>query len=347
MLQRRNLVVLALALCAGLAACASELGDTPHDADETTDIQPLNDLPNPYERIEPWAELPEGIGQWGQVTGAEPGPDGNLYVMHRCFENTCAGRPEDPIVKYDLSGVPIATWGAGLFNYPHGFHVDFEGNVWATDARGNGEFGHQVFKFSSEGELLMTLGQAGVAGEGPDVFNQPTDVYVAPSGEFFVTEGHGEGNDRVIKFSPEGEFITAWGHTGSGPGEFDTPHAIAMDSQGRLFIGDRGNNRIQIFDQDGNFLEEWKQFGRPSGIYITQDDTIYVADSESWGPDNPGWKKGIRIGNARDGSVTYFIEDVESMTVEHSGAEAVGVDSDGNVYGGVVRRRMLEKHVRR
>ena len=333
---------------AGVAvAIAVVVGAACGPAPETeVGVEPVNDLPNPYERIEPWAELPPGATQWGQVTGVEQGPDGNLYVMHRCFENTCAGRPEDPIVKYDMSGRALASWGAGLFHYPHGFHVDGEGNVWATDARGNGELGHRVFKFSADGELLLTLGQAGVAGIGPDVFNQPTDVLVLPGGDFLVTEGHGEGNDRVVRFSPDGEFIDAWGGPGSGPGQFSTPHAIAQDSQGRIFIGDRANNRIQIFREDGTFLEEWTQFSRPSGIFIDEDDTIYVADSESWGPNNPGWKKGIRIGSARDGSVSYFIEDIESTTIEHSGAEAVGVDSEGNVYGGVVRRRMLEKHER-
>ena len=220
--------------------------------------------------------------------------------------------------------------------------------MWATDSRGADGKGHQVFKFSSDGELLMTLGQAGMAGEGPDIFHEPTDVLVAPNGDIFVTEGHiggdGENNDRVVKLSSDGTFIKAWGGTGSGPGQFNNPHTIAMDSQGRLFVGDRSNNRIQIFDQEGQYIDEWKQFSRPSGIYITADDTIYVADSESWGPDNPGWKKGIRIGSARDGSVQYLIEDIESMTEDHSGAEGVGVDAAGNVYGAVVRRRMLEKH---
>ncbi len=349
MQHSRKLWFFTSAVCLCLTACAAESGadDGVDVARAAAEVDPINERPNPYERIEPWAQLPEGWSQWGQVTGVEQGPDGNLYVMHRCFESTCVGRPEDPIVKYDMDGVPLASWGAGLFNYPHGFHVDFEGNVWATDARGDGGFGHLVFKFSSDGELLMTLGQGGVAGLGPDVFNQPTDVFVLPGGDVLVTEGHGEGNNRVVRFDSEGRFLTSWGETGSGPGQFDTPHAIAMDAQGRLFIGDRGNNRIQIFDLDGNFLEEWKQFGRPSGIFIDTDDTIYVADSESWGPDNPGWKKGIRIGSARDGTVTYFIEDIESMTQDHSGAEAVGVDAEGNVYGGVVRRRMLEKHIRR
>jgi sugar lactone lactonase YvrE len=124
-----------------------------------------------------------------------------------------------------------------------------------------------------------------------------------------------------------------------------------MDSRGRLFVADRENNRIQIFDQDGRLLDEWRQFGRPSGIFITRDDTIYVADSES-GPDTgaherPGIKKGIRVGSARDGSVTAFIEDSESTAPDHSGAEGVGVDAQGNVYGGVVRRQMLERHIKK
>jgi DNA-binding beta-propeller fold protein YncE len=134
------------------------------------------------------------------------------------------------------------------------------------------------------------------------------------------------------------------------PGEMSEPHTIAMDSQGRLFVGDRENNRIQIFDQNGRYLAEWRQFGRPSGIFITRDDTIYVADSES-GPDTgahelTGIRKGIRIGSAKTGEVTAFIEDMESTRADHSGAEGVGVDAFGNVYGAVVRRQMLERHTR-
>ena len=146
-----------------------------------------------------------------------------------------------------------------------------------------------------------------------------------------------------MKFSKDGKFIKEWGKKGSGPGEISEPHTIAMDSRGRLFVGDRENNRIQIFDQDGKYITEWRQFGRPSGIYITRDDTMYVADSES-GPDTGahelmGIKKGIRIGSAKDGTVTAFIEDMESTTGDHSGAEGVGVDAKGNVYGAVVGGR--------
>lgn len=344
---------LAILLVFLTGACTNpDAGPASEGQASTPRVELVNDRPNPYTRVEPGVRLPEGM-TLGAVIGAEPGPDGNLYVLHRCFENSCAGRPEPPILKFSPSGELLDSWGEGMFVFPHGFHVDREGNVWTTDTRGENGVGQQVLKFSPEGELLMALGQPGVAGELPDAFNQPTDVVVTPEGDIFVTQGHSDPaytevtHSRIIHFAIDGTFVDAWGSFGSGPGELDRPHTIALDSQGRLFVGDRSNSRIQIFDQSGEFLDEWYQFSRPSGIYITEDDTIYVADSESWGPDNPGWKKGIRVGSARDGTVAYFIEDIESMTEEHSGAEGVGVDAAGNVYGAVVRRRMLEKHAPR
>ena len=320
------------------------------------DNAPRNDLPQPYRTTRDWGELPAGM-KWPAVTAVEPSPDGSIHVVARCFENSCAGRSEPPILKYSKDGKLLATFGQGMFVFPHGATVDRDGNLWVTDARGAAGKGHQVFKFSPTGKVLMTLGKAGVAGSGPDLFDQPTDVVVAPNGDIFVTDSHRttngppSPNNRVVKFTREGRFVKEWGKKGSGPGELSEPHTIAMDSRGRLFVGDRENNRIQIFDQDGKLLDEWRQFGRPSGIFITRDDTIYVADSES-GPDTgarelPGIRKGIRIGSARDGSVTAFIEDMESTRAEHSGAEGVGVDAEGNVYGAVVRRQMLERHVRR
>ena len=310
---------------------------------------PVNDRPNPYRRTANWAQLPAGL-KWGAVIGAEPGPDGNVYVVHRCFENSCAGRPEPPILKFDSSGRLLKSWGSGGYVFPHGLHVDAQGNVWVTDAQAKDGKGHQVFKYDGDGRLLLTIGVAGAQGAGgldATKLFQPTDVATAANGDIFVSEGHVIGGpiNRISKWTKDGRFITAFGKSGTGHGEFDVPHALAFDSRGRLFVADRNNNRIQIFDQAGTFLDEWVQFGRPSGIAITADDTIYVADSESWGPDEPGWKKGIRVGSAKDGSVKYFIEDIESTTVDHSGAEGVGVDRDGNVYGSVVRRMMLEKHV--
>jgi sugar lactone lactonase YvrE len=306
-----------------------------------------NNLPNPYHTLRDWAELPKGM-TWPAITGVMQGPDGNLYVLGRCHENSCAGRTEPAVLVYNLSGKLLNTWGSGLFNFPHAFLVERDGNIWISDAQVGGGKGNQVFKFTKEGKLLMTLGRAGETGTGTDVFDQPTSVAIASNGDIFVSEGHAPtyGNSRILKFSKDGKLIKVIGRKGRAQGEFMGPHSLAFDSQGRLFVADRGNNRIQILDQEGRFLAEWKQFGRPSGLCITRDDTLYVADSESWGPDEPGWKKGIRIGSAKDGSVTAFIEDLESTTEDHSGAEAVGVDSQGNVYGGVVRRKMLEKHVK-
>jgi sugar lactone lactonase YvrE len=306
-----------------------------------------NNLPNPYRTVRDWAELPKGT-TWPAITGALQGPDGNVYVLGRCNENSCAGRKEPPVLVYNSAGKLVNSWGSGLFLFPHGFAFDREGNLWISDGQAADGKGNQVFKFTRDGKLLMTLGKAGGAGAGTDVFDQPTSIAVAANGDIFVSEGHAPnyGNSRIMKFSKDGKLLKVIGKKGRNPGEFMGPHGLFFDSRGRLFVADRGNNRVQILDQEGRFLEEWRQFGRPSGLFITKDDTLYVADSESWGPDEPGWKKGIRIGSAKTGKVTAFIEDMESTTEEHSGAEAVGVDSQGNVYGGVVRRKMLEKHVK-
>jgi len=331
------------------AIVAAGLG---YSAQAQSPAAPRNDLPQPYRTTRDWGELPPSIKKWPAVTAVECAPDGTVYVVERCSNNSCVGRTEPPILKYDRNGKLLKAWGEGLFNFPHGATLDSQGNLWVTDARAEGGKGNQVFKFDPNGKILMTLGKAGVSGSGPDAFDQPTDVVVAPSGDIFVTDSHRNGkNNRVVKFSKDGKFVKEWGTKGSGPGQISEPHTIAMDSRGRLFVGDRENNRIQIFDQDGKYITEWRQFSRPSGIYITKDDTMYVADSES-GPDTgahelTGIKKGIRIGSAKDGTVTAFIEDMESTRADHSGAEGLGVDSQGNVYGAVVRRQMLERHVRK
>src|SRR6266851_6680484 len=181
----------------------------------------------------------------------------------------------------------------------------------------------------------MTLGTPGVTGLDGSHFNAPSDVLMAPNGDIFVADGHGEKtNARIVKFSKDGKFIKAWGKEGKGQGEFDEPHGLAMDSAGRLFVADRANSRIQIFDQDGKFLEEWRQFGRPSGVFIDKNDVLYVADSQSNAsanpPVNPAFKQGIRIGSLKDGKVTAFIPE----TVELRALEGVAADDQGNVYGG-------------
>ena len=188
-----------------------------------------------------------------------------------------------------------------------------------------------------------------MAGDGQDEFNAPSAVLVAPNGDIFVGDGHGGNtNSRIVKFSQDGKFIKTWGKKGSAPGEIDIPHTLAMDSRGRLFLGDRQNNRIQIFDQNGTFLDAWSQFSRPSGIFIDKNDTIYVADSESESvsKNHDGWKRGIRIGKVSDGEVTAFIPDPVDKATTTSAAEGVAADAAGNIYGAEVGPKRVNKDLR-
>lgn len=320
-------------------------------------------LPNPYRMVEGWAQLPGGrpIGAVGKVT---IDPDGrHIWAVIRCepladparFGDECRDSRSDVVFKFSPDGKVVASFGSGMFIWPHGIDVDRDGNVWVTDAvaaerlpRGDTR-GHQVVKFSPAGKVLMTLGTPGAPGDGPRHFTSPSDVVIAPGGDIFVADGHNEnGNNRVVKFTRDGTFIKAWGRTGYAPGEFRTLHAIAMDSRGRIFVADRFNNRIQLFDQEGKFLAQWTQFGRPSGIFFDSRDQIYVADSESDDVQNPGWEMGIRIGDARSGWITAFIQYPwgDPRETAGNGAEFVAVDRDGNLYGGEPRPKKLQKYVR-
>jgi DNA-binding beta-propeller fold protein YncE len=325
------------------------------------DGRAFQSLPNPYRAVDGWARLPAGR-QMGAVGDVELDPDGkHIWAVIRCdatapdrFGNECLDSNLDPILKFALDGSVVTSFGGGMFIWPHGIDVDPDGNIWVTDAVSSertppGKRGHQVVKFSPKGDVLMTLGTPGKAGEAQGFFNAPSDVAVGEGGAIFVADGHADnGNNRVVKFSREGKFLKAWGKTGYGPGEFRTLHGIAIDGEGRIFVADRSNNRIQIFDQEGKFLAMWTQFGRPSGITFDARGRIYVADSESDNVQNPGWEMGIRIGDARTGWVQEFIlypwGDPRQTT--GNGAEFVAVDRDGNLYGGEPRPRRLQKYVR-
>ncbi len=260
----------------------------------------------PYRLVPNWGTLPGGA-QWGEVPGMAIDARGKIYAFHRS---------EPPVVELDRNGNVTKQWGEKMFAWPHGIRVDRFGNLWITDGQARNGIGQQVFKYSADGKLLMTLGTKGVRGEGPDTFAGPCDVAVAANGDIFVADGHV--NARIVKFDKDGKFIKAWGKKGEGPGEFNLPHTLVIDSRGRVLVGDRSNNRIQIFDQDGTFIDQWTQFGTPSGMFITPDDTLYVVDYNV--------KKGVFIGSARDGSVKYKLDDAV--------AEGVAVDTDGNIYVG-------------
>jgi sugar lactone lactonase YvrE len=285
-----------------------------------------NSAPNPYRAAQEWVQLPEGR-KMGSPIGVEIDRDGkSLWVFDRCAANSCAGSNVAPIMKFDPSGKFVTSFGAGMFDFPHGLAVDRDGNVWVTDGKT-----HTVLKFSADGKVLLTLGHKGVPGNGNDSFNQPSDVAVAANGDVFVADGHGgNSNDRIVKLSKDGKFIKAWGKHGKAPGEFDTPHGIAVDSAGRVFVAERGNSRITVFDSDGNLVAEWRQFGRPSGIFIDNNDVAYVTDNQSDDKRNPGFKQGIRIGSVKDGRVTALVPPDATL----GAPEMVTADSQGAIYAG-------------
>jgi streptogramin lyase len=361
----RRLFVTAISLATVLASGTSsaQVGGTP-------DMPPTNDLPNPYQTITGWAKLPEGR-TWGATSAVEIDKDGvSIWVAERCQQNTCTGSNLASIFKFDANGNMVKAFGEGMLNFPHGIYVDRDGNIWVTDGRDNRPgrgrgaaadappppqpaeiYGHQVFKFSPDGKLLMTLGTKG-GGRDSLFFWQPNDVLVAPNGDIFVAEGHASNataNARILKFDKTGKLLKTIGKFGKGPEDMDQPHALAMDSRGRLFVGDRGNNRILIMDQDGKLLDTWYQFSRPSGIYIDAQDRIYVADSESGSVDKTRttWKRGMRVGSAKDGSVVAYIPDPAQSPPSTSSAEGVAVDKNGVIYGAEVGERALKRYVKK
>jgi len=342
-----------------LFACgASMLLGCATDSDEPATVtlgNPITGegLPNPNPTVMAnWGDLPEGR-EWGTTAGIDIDPnDGHIWAYERCGAGaltgggvSCDSNEVDPIFKFDRNtGEILANFGAGLFVTPHGIHVDSDGNVWVTDFAGNraGTKGHRVFKFSPTGEVLMTLGTAGQPGSGPNQFNQPNDVITAPDGSIFVADGHSGQNanppdgstGRIIKFAADGTYIMEWGEIGPEHGQFRTPHALAFDSRGRLWVADRGNHRIEIFDQDGNYLDSRYMYGRVSGIYITEDDMLYAIDSESSPTNHPNWRNGVRIGHIDEDRIIGFIPPFERDTRLYQGTagEGVVVDEDGNVY---------------
>jgi len=301
-------------------------------------------MANPYTIVPAWPTLNPGM-KWAGAIGIIPDGKGGTWMHYRS---------EPPIVHFGASGKIVKTFGDGMFVQAHGFCQDKQGNFWAGDS---GPFqddpktagrGYQIFKYSPDGKLLLTLGKAGVSKATNETFVNPTACAVASNGDIIFADGHWprpkvsqQDGDRLVRLRPDGTFVAAYGKAGNGPGEFLGPHGLAFDSQGRLFVADRSNNRIQIFDRNMNFVDEWRHFGRPSGLAILKDDTLVVADSESSqvidgspmapeGPGrvmrNPGWQNGIRVGSAKDGSLKYFIPDTRP--------EGMAADELGNIYGG-------------
>ncbi|HSB18274.1 MAG TPA: peptidyl-alpha-hydroxyglycine alpha-amidating lyase family protein [Bryobacteraceae bacterium] len=205
--------------------------------------------------------MPEG-SKLGRVSAVATDSRGQVFVFHR-------GTKADPLLVFDAMGKYLRSWGRGMFGNPHGLRVDREDNVWITD---NGN--HEVIKFSNDGRILLRLGTRGQAGADDKTFNRPTDIAFAPNGDFYVSDGYG--NSRVVKFSRDGRYLLAWGRRGTGPGEFNLPHSVAVDSKGLVYVSDRENNRIQIFDANGKFLRQWTHLGATQGLFVTALDEMWI-----------------------------------------------------------------------
>jgi DNA-binding beta-propeller fold protein YncE len=326
---------------------------------QTDKVQPVNSGANPYRVIRDWARLDREGRPWGGSNGVAIDRDGtSVWATDRCSAGTtpgCLGSTGNPVHLFDQSGKEIRSFGGGMFVWPHGIHVDRDGNVWVTDSRaasseeltkfpGEGNKGSVVVKFSPEGKVLMTLGKPGVRGNPPDALTDPSDVVTDPgTGDVYVAESHTNVTDpnlvgRITVFDKDGKFLRIIGKTGTAPGEFRTPHALEFDSRGRLIVADRHNHRIQILTKAGQFIAEYGDFGRTSGLAIDRNDVIYTADSESTGTVHPGWQRGIRVGSLKDGKVTIFIP--PHMTPN------IAIDAAGNVYTAEAQLRGVTKYVK-
>lgn len=268
--------------------------------------------PSQYRVLDDWANLGPGA-KWGVTSSVTTDARGVAIVLRRA----------DPAFFVIENGKLSRQWGEGLFQWSHGVRVDRNGFLWATEARDY----HLVYKFDAAGKLLMTLGRKGVAGDGPDTFNRPTDVVVAPNGDFFVSDGYG--NSRIVKFSKDGKFIRTWGAKGAGPGQFNLPHSIVMDSRNRVLVGDRENARIQIFDQEGKLLDQWTGLGKPYGMAIAKDDTLYVGDADAG-----------KITIAKNGRA---VDVIENLGRPHW----VSLDPSGAIYMADVRAERVRKIVKK
>ena len=333
----------------GAFVCVASLATADMVLSASPQTAPAKDLGSSYKMLPDWGrQLPDGR-IWGSTNSIDMDPDGvHVWALDRCGPPGCAKSMADPVLKFDASGKVVKHFGGGLMITPHGLTVDKGGNVWVTDYAVDeaAKKGGQVFKFSPEGKLLLTLGTAGVSADGPDTFISPSDVAVAPNGSVFVADGHDFVKTlvaRIVVFSPDGKFIRQFAKYGAGPGEINDPHSIAFDSKGRLFVADRANNRIQIFDQDGKSLAMWKQFGRPSGLAIDKNDVLYATDPESTDQPirghNPGFRHMVWIGSAATGQVTGTLIDPPFQD-----AEGIAVDTAGNIYGAEVRSKTRGIH---
>lgn len=271
-----------------------------------------------YEVDPDWPLLPPGWS-FQETPGVAVDARDHVYVFHR---------GQHPILEFTPDGRMVRSWGDNMFVRAHAIRVDPNGNIWVVD-----NDAHQVLKMDPAGRVRMVMGRFAQSGEGPDLFNRPTDVAFAEDGSFYVSDGYG--NSRVANFAADGTFITAWGTKGDGPGEFDLPHTILVGPDGRVYVGDRENYRVQIFDADGKFLEQWTHLGSPWGLALAGDDSIFIADGHN--------NRILQVG--LDGRVTGQMSSAGKTPGKVDFAHHLAVDSKGNVYVAEIKNWRVQKFV--
>lgn len=288
-----------------------------------------------------WPTFPEGISL-GQATGVAVDSHNHVFIFHRANREWVEPFPDIEIQQdtiYMLNGGTGElhdSWGSNLFIMPHGLSIDSDDNVWVTDVGSQ-----QIHKFSHEGKLLKSIGEAGVQGEDENHFALPSDLSISNDGSIFVSDGYV--NTRIVKFTPSGIFEMQWGSPGAKAGEFDLPHGIATGRE-HIYVADRANSRVQVFDYTGVFVAEWKgdDIGRPYGVATYKNENLFVIDGGDQ-PDNT--RSRVIILNANG-------EVLESFTAEEKSDQKnlghdIAVGNDGAVYVVDAWARTVRKYIRK
>jgi peptidylamidoglycolate lyase len=319
------LPVILLTSLLGDTARAAAAGEGPSDKKATYVVDPT------------WPAKPRNFG-WGAMPGIAVDRQDNVWIFTR-------GKP--PVQVYDSTGKFVQAWTSEKILIPHHIRVDHEGHIWVTDVGS-----HTVQKYTADGKLLLMIGTPGEAGCDETHFNKPTDMTILANGDVFVSDGYG--NRRIVHLDSKGKFIKAWGEEGTGPGQFALPHSIAADSRGRIYVADRDNARVQIFNTDGKLLDMWDELMTPWGLYVINDDELWICGSSRFASETEkGWivtppGDQIMVKLDPDGKVLLRVElPKDAEPPRESGSvdwvHGISLDSQGNIYVGDIMGERVQK----
>jgi len=279
--------------------------------------------PLPYHVVPDWAQLPQGWN-FGECSGVDVDKDDNVWVFNRGHH---------PVIQFDRAGKMLQAWNEAPVESSHSIRVDAGGNIWTIDVKA-----HRVLKSTPQGRVLMMIGGVGGApgdNNTKDGFNRPTAVTFAPNGDFFVSDGYV--NSRVVKFNAAGIYLTQWGQKGTGDGEFNLVHDVALDAAGRLYVADRTNQRVQIFDQNGRFLGKWTDVGSPWGLYyVKRENALYMCDGVN--------NRIVKLNT--EGQVLGVLSSYGKVPGKLDFPHNIAVDSTGAIYVAEIKNWRVQKFIK-